>query len=217
VLRLGRVAPARFSASSHATRHCFISTAFHPTVFSSRFFFCPSSRASGGKRASAWACSGSLPGPRRGKCHGKNSHFQEFFSGHQTCHYRRQILAIEASHSRRINRQSCLTHDGIERRTRTFRPVSCLIISTAKAGVRMLERRFLRRHVFGIPQKNRAVAESYFDEHLSHNDYYSQGVSQAGHWIGTGAEQLGLKPGEVVTRDAFLRLCDNQHRRLENN
>ncbi len=63
----------------------------------------------------------------------------------------------------------------------------------------------------GIPQKNRAVAESYFDEHLSHNDYYTQGVSQAGHWIGTGAQQLGLKPGEVVTRDAFLRLCDNQH------
>ena len=63
----------------------------------------------------------------------------------------------------------------------------------------------------GIPQKNRAVAESYFDEHLSHNDYYTQGVSQAGHWIGTGAQQLGLKPGDVVTRDAFLRLCDNQH------
>jgi len=63
----------------------------------------------------------------------------------------------------------------------------------------------------GIPQKNRAVAESYFDEHLSHNDYYTQGVSQAGHWIGMGAQQLGLKPGEVVTRDAFLRLCDNQH------
>jgi conjugative relaxase-like TrwC/TraI family protein len=63
----------------------------------------------------------------------------------------------------------------------------------------------------GIPQKNRTVAESYFDEHLSHNDYYTQGVSQAGHWIGNGAQQLGLKPGEVVTRDAFLRLCDNQH------
>src|SRR5271165_6596328 len=63
----------------------------------------------------------------------------------------------------------------------------------------------------GIPQKNRTVAESYFDEHLSHNDYYTQGVSQAGHWIGTGAQQLGLKPGEVVTREAFLRLCDNQH------
>jgi conjugative relaxase-like TrwC/TraI family protein len=63
----------------------------------------------------------------------------------------------------------------------------------------------------GIPQKNRAVAESYFDEHLSHNDYYTQGVSQAGHWIGTGAQQLGLQPGDVVTREAFLRLCDNQH------
>ena len=63
----------------------------------------------------------------------------------------------------------------------------------------------------GIPQKNRAVAESYFDEHLSHNDYYTQGMSQAGHWIGTGAQQLGLQQGEVVTREAFLRLCDNQH------
>jgi conjugative relaxase-like TrwC/TraI family protein len=63
----------------------------------------------------------------------------------------------------------------------------------------------------GIPQKNRTVAESYFDEHLSHNDYYTQGESQAGHWIGNGAQQLGLKPGEVVTREAFLRLCDNQH------
>jgi len=63
----------------------------------------------------------------------------------------------------------------------------------------------------GIPQKNRTVAESYFDEHLSHNDYYTQGMSQAGHWIGTGAQQLGLKPGDVVTREAFLRLCDNQH------
>jgi len=63
----------------------------------------------------------------------------------------------------------------------------------------------------GIPQKNRAVAESYFDEHLSHNDYYTQGVSQAGHWIGTGAEKLGLQQGEVVTREAFLHLCDNQH------
>ena len=63
----------------------------------------------------------------------------------------------------------------------------------------------------GIPQKNRTVAESYFDEHLSHNDYYTQGVSQAGHWIGKGAEQLGLKSGDVVTREAFLRLCDNQH------
>jgi conjugative relaxase-like TrwC/TraI family protein len=63
----------------------------------------------------------------------------------------------------------------------------------------------------GIPQKNRAGAESYFDEHLSQNDYYTQGETQRGHWLGMGAEQLGLKPGGIVTRDSFLKLCDNQH------
>jgi conjugative relaxase-like TrwC/TraI family protein len=66
-----------------------------------------------------------------------------------------------------------------------------------------------------IPQKNRAAATTYFDEHLSHNDYYTQGEvlaqDQGGHWIGIGAEQLGLLPGEVVTRETFLRLCDNLH------
>ena len=61
------------------------------------------------------------------------------------------------------------------------------------------------------PQKNRAAATEYFDEHLSQNDYYSQGQEQAGHWIGIGAERLDLMPGEVVGREAFLRLCDNQH------
>ncbi len=61
------------------------------------------------------------------------------------------------------------------------------------------------------PQKNRAAATTYFDEHLSHNDYYAQNESQAGHWIGQGAERLGLTPGETVTRDAFLQLCDNLH------
>lgn len=63
----------------------------------------------------------------------------------------------------------------------------------------------------GIPQKNRAAAETYFDEHLSHDDYYTQQETEHGHWIGAGVERLGLKPGEVVTRDAFLKLCDNQH------
>ncbi len=66
-----------------------------------------------------------------------------------------------------------------------------------------------------IPQKNRAAATTYFDEHLSHNDYYAQGEvlahDQGGHWIGIGAEQLGLQPGEAVAREAFLRLCDNLH------
>ena len=63
----------------------------------------------------------------------------------------------------------------------------------------------------GIPQKNRAGAEAYFDEHLSHNDYYTQKETQHGQWLGNGAERLGLKQGEIVTRDSFLRLCDNQH------
>ena len=58
------------------------------------------------------------------------------------------------------------------------------------------------------PQKNRSAATEYFDEHLSQNDYYAQGQKQAGHWIGIGAERLDLLPGEVVQRDAFLRLCD---------
>ena len=61
------------------------------------------------------------------------------------------------------------------------------------------------------PQKHRAAATTYFDEHLSHNDYYAQNESQAGHWIGQGAERLGLTPGETVTRDVFLKLCDNVH------
>ena len=61
------------------------------------------------------------------------------------------------------------------------------------------------------PQKNRSAATMYFDEHLSHNDYYTQGESQAGYWIGQGAEHLGLKEGEAVGREAFLRLCDNQN------
>jgi conjugative relaxase-like TrwC/TraI family protein len=63
----------------------------------------------------------------------------------------------------------------------------------------------------GVPQKNRQAAENYFDEHLSHNDYYSQGQTQRGEWIGVGAERLGLKQGGVVTRDAFLKLCDNKN------
>jgi conjugative relaxase-like TrwC/TraI family protein len=66
-----------------------------------------------------------------------------------------------------------------------------------------------------IPQKNRASARTYFDEHLSHNDYYTQGKvvaqDQGGHWIGIGAEQLGLVTGGVVTREVFLKLCDNRH------
>jgi conjugative relaxase-like TrwC/TraI family protein len=63
----------------------------------------------------------------------------------------------------------------------------------------------------GVPQKDKAVAKSYFDEHLSHNDYYTQGEVEVGRWIGMGAERLGLIEGQPVDREAFMRLCDNLH------
>ena len=63
----------------------------------------------------------------------------------------------------------------------------------------------------GVPQKNRQAADEYFDQHLSHNDYYSEGQKQRGEWIGLGAEQLGLRQGGAVNREAYSRLCDNQH------
>ena len=61
------------------------------------------------------------------------------------------------------------------------------------------------------PQKNRNAATTYFDEHLSHNDYYTEKETQAGYWVGQDAERLGLKQGATVTRETFLRLCDNLH------
>ena len=58
-------------------------------------------------------------------------------------------------------------------------------------------------------QYNLKNARSYFEEHLSVGDYYSEGQSIHGMWAGKGSEMLGLRG--VVTRDAFLRLCDNLH------
>jgi conjugative relaxase-like TrwC/TraI family protein len=43
-------------------------------------------------------------------------------------------------------------------------------------------------------------AETYFEEHYSHDDYYSEGRKVAGHWFGRGAEALGLS-GEVSRAD----------------
>ncbi len=60
-------------------------------------------------------------------------------------------------------------------------------------------------------QKNRPAVEQYFDEHLTHNDYYSQGDVRPGRWIGEGPERLGLNEGAVVSREVFLALCDNWH------
>jgi conjugative relaxase-like TrwC/TraI family protein len=63
----------------------------------------------------------------------------------------------------------------------------------------------------GVAQKNKAVAKTYFDEHLSHNDYYTQGEVEVGRWIGSGGEHLGLLEGQPVNREAFMSLCDNLH------
>src|SRR5271157_606289 len=60
-----------------------------------------------------------------------------------------------------------------------------------------------------VAQKNLGDAESYFDEHLSQNDYYAAGEIRPGQWIGAGAERLGLK--SEVTREQFHALCENQN------
>ena len=63
----------------------------------------------------------------------------------------------------------------------------------------------------GVAQKNLAVAKSYFDEHLSHNDYYTQGEVEQGKWLGLGCEALGLKEGQAADREMFMSLCDGLH------
>jgi len=60
-----------------------------------------------------------------------------------------------------------------------------------------------------VAHKNLADAESYFDEHLAQNDYYSAGEIRAGQWIGAGAERLGLN--NAVTREQFHALCENRN------
>src|SRR5450432_3918427 len=60
-----------------------------------------------------------------------------------------------------------------------------------------------------VSHKHLAEAESYFDEHLSQNDYYAAGEIRPGQWIGAGAERLGLN--NAVTRDQFHALCGNQN------
>ncbi len=58
-------------------------------------------------------------------------------------------------------------------------------------------------------QTNLKNAQSYFEEHLAVGDYYSEGEQVVGEWIGVGAKALGLSG--AVGKDAFLRLCENQH------
>jgi conjugative relaxase-like TrwC/TraI family protein len=56
-------------------------------------------------------------------------------------------------------------------------------------------------------QYNLANAETYFREHLSTGDYYSQGKQVAGEWFGEGAKRIGLQG--AVQLDDFLKLCRN--------
>ncbi len=52
-------------------------------------------------------------------------------------------------------------------------------------------------------------AESYFREHLRVGDYYMEGRSVSGQWIGEGARQLGLSG--VTNEQEFVNLCRNLH------
>jgi conjugative relaxase-like TrwC/TraI family protein len=56
-------------------------------------------------------------------------------------------------------------------------------------------------------------AESYFREHLGVGDYYMEGRSVSGQWIGEGARELGLSG--VTTEKDFLNLCRNLHPRTD--
>lgn len=58
-------------------------------------------------------------------------------------------------------------------------------------------------------QTNLTNAKTYFEEHLAVGDYYTEGETVAGEWIGKGASMLGLDG--IVNEQAFLRLCDNLH------
>lgn len=52
-------------------------------------------------------------------------------------------------------------------------------------------------------------AESYFREHLRVGDYYMEGRSVSGQWMGEGARQLGLSG--VTNEQEFINLCRNLH------
>ena len=58
---------------------------------------------------------------------------------------------------------------------------------------------------------NSGQVERYFEEHYSTDDYYTQGQTCVGQWIGQGAEGLGLS-GKVA-RDDFAALLQGLHPR----
>jgi conjugative relaxase-like TrwC/TraI family protein len=58
---------------------------------------------------------------------------------------------------------------------------------------------------------NSTAAEQYFQEHYSQDDYYTQGQTCIGKWVGQGAAGLGLI-GDV-SRDDFSALLQGIHPR----
>jgi conjugative relaxase-like TrwC/TraI family protein len=58
-------------------------------------------------------------------------------------------------------------------------------------------------------QYNPVDAKKYFKEHLAVGDYYAEGQTVPGQWLGQGAADLGLSG--VTTTEQFVRLCDNRH------
>ena len=53
---------------------------------------------------------------------------------------------------------------------------------------------------------NAGQAETYFEQHYSHDDYYSEGHRTIGQWIGKGAADLGLTG--AVSQEDFSRLLN---------
>src|SRR5450631_1688177 len=45
----------------------------------------------------------------------------------------------------------------------------------------------------------------YAEHHLSHNDYYSEGETITGRWMGRGAEMLGLSGDVMVEQFEAIR------------
>jgi conjugative relaxase-like TrwC/TraI family protein len=56
-------------------------------------------------------------------------------------------------------------------------------------------------------------AESYFREHLKVGDYYMEGRTVSGEWIGDGAKKLNLSG--VTTEKDFINLCRNVNPQTE--
>jgi conjugative relaxase-like TrwC/TraI family protein len=55
------------------------------------------------------------------------------------------------------------------------------------------------------------TGKGYLERHLCHNDYYEQGRTIEGHWVGKACESYGVEAGSVVSEEAFKALAGNQN------